>query len=93
MLEYCSSVWMSAAASYLRLLDCVVSKVVRLSDGLVGCNLEQRRRVTALHMFHKIYRNPNHTLEAAFALVHVPSRLTHLAVKFIPDISLFLCVA
>ena len=30
VLEYCSSVWMSAAVSHLDLLDRVVSKVVRL---------------------------------------------------------------
>ena len=33
--KYCCLVWMSATAS-LRLFDCVVSKIMRLSDGLVG---------------------------------------------------------
>ena len=39
VLEYCSPVWMSAAASHLALLDRVVSKEVGLSDGLVVCDL------------------------------------------------------
>ena len=64
MLEYCSPVWMSAAASHLGVLDRVVSKAVRLSDGLVVCDLEHRRRVAALCMFYKIRCNPNHALEA-----------------------------
>ena len=62
VLEYCSYAWMSAAASYLCLLDRVVSKAVKLSDGLVVCNLEHRRRVAALCMFHKISCNPNNAL-------------------------------
>ena len=36
MLEYCSPVWMSAAAFHLGLLGLIVSKAVRLSDGLFG---------------------------------------------------------
>ena len=51
---------MSVASSYLGLLDRVVSKAVRLIDGLVVCDLEHRRRVAAFCMFHKIYCNPNH---------------------------------
>ena len=43
VLEYCSSFWMSAAASHLRLLDHVVSKAVKISNGLVVCYLEHRR--------------------------------------------------
>ena len=59
------SVWMSAAASHLGLLDRVVSKSVKLSDGLVVCDLENRRSVSALCMFYKIYCNSDHALEAA----------------------------
>ena len=51
MLEFCSPVWMSAAASHLGLLDRVVSNAIRISDGLVVCDLEHRRRVAALCMF------------------------------------------
>ena len=49
-----------AATFYLRLLDRVVSKAVRLSGGLVVFDLELRRRVTALCGFYKIRCNPNH---------------------------------
>ena len=37
VLEYCSPVWMSAAASHLGLLDCLISKAVRLGDDFVVC--------------------------------------------------------
>ena len=60
MLEYCSPVCMSAASSHLGLLYRVVSKTVRLSDGLVASDLKHRRRVAALCMFYKIHCNPNH---------------------------------
>ena len=62
MFEYCSPVWMSAAASHLGLLDRVVSKAVRLSDGMVVRVLKYRCRVITLCMFYKIYCNPNHAL-------------------------------
>ena len=47
LLEYYSPVWMSDAASHLGLLDRVLSKAVRLSDGLVICDLKHRCRVAA----------------------------------------------
>ena len=62
VLEYCSHIWISAAASHLGLLDRVVSNAVRFSDGQVVCNLKHRRRVAALCMFHKIYCNSKHAL-------------------------------
>ena len=76
VLKYCSLVWMSATAS---LYDRVVSTTVILSDGLVEYNLEQRLCAT-LCMFCKIHCNPNHALKAALPRVHVPARLTRLAV-------------
>ena len=60
MLEYCSPVWMSEAVSHLGLPDRVVSKAVRLSDGLVVCDLRHRRHVAVLCIFYRIRRNPNH---------------------------------
>ena len=57
-------------------LDRVVSKAVRLSDGLVVCYLEHRRRVAALSMFYKISCYSNHSLEAALPSVSVPMKLT-----------------
>ena len=44
------------------------------------CDLEHRSRVAALCMFYKIHRNPNLALEAALPRIHVPARLTRLAV-------------
>ena len=72
---------MSAAASHLGLLDRIVSKAVRLSDGLVVSNLKHRCHVAALCMFYKIYCNHNHVLKAELPRVHVPARLTCLAVS------------
>ena len=72
---------MSASASHLGLLDRVVSKAVILSDGLVVCDLKNRRRVAAFYMFYKIYCYPYHALEATLPRVHVPARLTRLAVS------------
>ena len=63
----------------LHILYRVVSKAVRLSDDLVVCDLKHRRRVAALCMFYKIFCNHNHAL-AALLRVHVPARLTNLAV-------------
>ena len=68
MQEYCSPVWMSATASHFGLLDRVVSKAIRRSDGLVVCDLKHRRRVTDLH-FYKIHCNPEHALETTFPRV------------------------
>ena len=81
LLEYYSPVCMSAAASHLGLLDRVVSKAVRFSDGLVVCDLKHRRRVAALCMFYKIYCYPNHALEAALPGVCLPAILTRLVVS------------
>ena len=81
MLVYCSPVWMSAATFYHGLLDRVVSKAVRRSDGLIVCDFERRRLVAALCMFYKIYCNPNHGLEAALPKIYVLARLTRLAVS------------
>ena len=62
---------MFAATSHFGLLDRVMSKAVRLSDGLVICDLKHRRRVDALCMFYKIHGNPNHALET-MPTVHPP---------------------
>ena len=81
VLEYCSPVWMSATASHLRLLDRVVSKADRVSDGLVVCDEEHRRRIAVLCLYYKIRCNPNHAFEAALPRVRLPARLTRLAVS------------
>ena len=56
---------MSAAAYHLRLFVHVMSEAVKLSDVLVLCDLEKRRRVTAFSMFCKIRCIPNHAFDAA----------------------------
>ena len=59
----------------------MLCKTLRLSDGLVVCDLKHIRRVAAFCTFYKIYCNPNHALEAALSQVHTPARLTQLAVS------------
>ena len=81
MLLYCSPVRMSGAASHICLLDRLISKAVRLSDGLVVGDLDHKRRVAALCMFNKIRCNPYHTLEAALPRVSGPARMTFLAIS------------
>ena len=81
VLKYCSPFWMSAAASRLSLIDCILSKSVKLSDGMVLCDSEHRCRVAALCVFSFFYCNPNHALEVAVPQVYVPARLTRLAVS------------
>ena len=50
VLEYCSSVWMSAAVTYLSLLERVVRSVFRFSDGVFRSDLWHRRRVAAVSL-------------------------------------------
>ena len=54
VLEYCSSVWMSAPTSHLSLLDHVVGQVSQLSGGSVSCDLWHRRKVAFLCVFLNI---------------------------------------
>ena len=60
VLDYCISVWISAAASHFGVLDRIVSKAVRLCNASVVCTLHHRRRVAALCIFYKIHCYPNH---------------------------------
>ena len=55
--ECCFPVWMFCVTSHLHLLDSVVSNEMRLSDGLVVCDLKHRRRVATLCMLHNISGN------------------------------------
>ena len=54
---------------------------MRLSDCLVVCDLEHRRRVTAFCIFHKIRFNHNDALEAPLPRVRVHSSRIRLAVS------------
>ena len=48
VLEYCSSVWCSAADTYLELLDCVVSGARFLTGGVFESDIAHRRSVAVL---------------------------------------------
>ena len=50
VLEYCSPLWMSAAASHLGLIDRVVPKAVRLNDVLVVCDEARTSYRCTLHV-------------------------------------------
>ena len=76
VLEYCSSVWMSAATSHLSLLDRVVSQVGRLSSGSVNCDLWHRRKVASLSVFFKIDSLVDHPVRGLFPAQYVLSRPT-----------------
>ena len=66
---------MSAVVSRFHSLDRVVSKAMRLSDGLIMCKLELRCRVAALCTFYKT----RFTMEAVLPRVWVPAMVTRLA--------------
>ena len=76
VLEYCSPVWMSAAASHLSLLDPVVSQVGRLSGGSVSCDLWHRRKVASLSVFFKSDRLVDHHVRGLFPAQYVLRRPT-----------------
>ena len=76
VLEYCSPVWMSAAASHLRLLDRVVRVASRMSGGRIVCDLWHRRRVASLCVFYRIRGNAGHPVNALMPPVRVAPRLT-----------------
>ena len=72
VLEYCSTVWCSAADTHLRLLDRVVSSARSLTE----CDIAHRRSVAVLCMLYKIRCNPMHHLHAALPGLYVPVRVT-----------------
>ena len=76
VLEYCSPVWMSAATSYLSLLDRVVSQVGRLNGGSVSCDLWHRRKVASLSVIFKIDSLVDHPVRGLFPAQYVLRRPT-----------------
>ena len=76
VLEYCSPVWMSAATSYLSLLDRVVIQVSRLSNGSVNCDIWHRRKVASLSVFFKIDSLVDHPVRGLFPAQFVLRRTT-----------------
>ena len=80
VLEYCSSVWCSAADTHLKLLDCAVSGAQFLTGGVFECDIAHCRSVALLYMLYKIRFNPVHPLNGALPGSYVPLRLTRCAV-------------
>ena len=76
VLEYCSTVWCSAADTHLRLLDRIVSGASYLTVGLFECDLAHRRSVAVLCMMYKIGCNSMHPLYGALSVLYVPVRVT-----------------
>ena len=76
VLEYCSPVWISAAVSYLSLLDRVVWSAFRLSGGVVRCDLWRRRRLAALSLFYRIRDSAGHLVGQLFPQLFTAGRPT-----------------
>ena len=76
VLEYCSTVWCSAADTHLKLLDRVVSGACFLAGGVLNCDLSHRRSVAVLCMLYKIRCNPKHPLCGALPVPYVPVWVT-----------------
>ena len=62
ILEYCSSVWGSAAEYHLQLLERQVYSVARLCPDQCFLSLSYRRRVAGLSILYKVNSNSNHSL-------------------------------
>ena len=77
VLEYCSVPWCSAADTYLRLLDRVVSGASFITGGVFECDLAHRRSVAVLCMLYKIRCN---SMLGALPVPYVPMRDTRGAV-------------
>ena len=75
VLEYCSTVGMSAATSHLLLLDLVLGRVSR-SGGSVSCDLWHRRKVASLCIFFKIDSLVGHPVRSLFPAQYVMRRPT-----------------
>ena len=76
VLEYCSAVWCSAAATHIKLRDRVVNGASFITGGVFECDLAQRRSVAVLCMLYKIRCNPLHPLYGALPVSYVPLRVT-----------------
>ena len=75
VLEYCSSVWCSAADTHLKLLDRAVSDARFLTGGVFECDISHRRSVAVLCILYKIRCNPVHPLNGALPGPYVPCGL------------------
>ena len=76
VLEYCSPVWMSAANSYLLMLDRVFGRVSKLSDESVSCDPWHSRKLASLCVFFKIWSLVDHPVRTFFPAQYVVRRPT-----------------
>ena len=76
ILEYCSPVWMSATDSNLNVLSKIVRSAGFLFPGNSNYDLDHRRNISSLCLFHKIYFNDDHPLHHLIPDPYVPSRQT-----------------
>ena len=74
LLEYCSPVWMSATDSNLNVLSKIVRSAGFLFPGNSNYDLDRRRNISSLCLFHKIYFNDDHPLHHLIPDPYVPSR-------------------
>ena len=75
VLEYCSSVWCSAADTHFTLPYRAVSGARFITGGVFECDISHRRSVAVLCMLYKIRCNPVHPLNGALFGPYVPVRL------------------
>ena len=76
VLQYCSAVWCSAAATHLKLLDRADSGARFRTGSVFECDISHRRSVVVLCMLYKIRCNPVHPLYGALPGPYVPVRVT-----------------
>ena len=76
VLEYCSTLWCSAADIPLKLLDHAVSGALFLTRSMFECDNAHRRSVVVLY---KIRHNPMHPLNGALSGLYVPVQVTRSA--------------
>ena len=76
LFEYCSPVWMSATDSNLNVLSKIVRSAGFLFPGNSNYDLDHRRNISSLCLFHKIYFNDDHPLHHLIPDPYVPSRQT-----------------
>ena len=75
VLEYCSSVWCSAAETHLTLLNRAVCGARFLTGGVFECDIADRRSVEVLCMLYKIRCKPMHPHNGALHGPYVPCGL------------------
>ena len=74
-LEYCSTVWSSAADSHLELLGKDLRACKFLIPNLT-ISFQHRRFISSLCMLYKIFHNPSHPLPSELPNLFRPRRLT-----------------